>query len=166
MVLSAQRPGWDPSAACTCACSELAALEREALYYGLPDLAAACTAALQQAGSTSGSNGSLALAGGLLGQGVGSGGQQHAYDSLYLETGFSSIEGSGLREMEARKVSGGGVQPCCAVLGATCCRARVSFPRAFFLPQVAAPSIPPPPPHLPADGGDAADEPRAAAARS
>lgn len=27
------------------------------------------------------------------------------YDSIYLETGFNSIEGPGLKEMEQRKVS-------------------------------------------------------------
>lgn len=93
-------------AAVFCAYSELGALEREAVFYGLPELAATCTAAQQHTGITS--SNSLGIGIGLPGALMEERGmtcsQQYVYDSLYLETGFSSIEGTGLREMEARKV--------------------------------------------------------------
>lgn len=63
-------------------CSELVALAREADFYGLPGL-------LERIQSTS-----------IMPQPS----TRAVYDSIYLETGFNSIEGPSLKEMEQRKV--------------------------------------------------------------
>jgi hypothetical protein len=65
-----------------CTCSELACLAREAQFFGLPGL-------LDRINGT-------AI--------VPEPNTRAVYDSIYLETGFSSIEGPNIKEMEQRKV--------------------------------------------------------------
>jgi hypothetical protein len=63
-------------------CRELACLAREAQFFGLPGL-------LERINGT-------AI--------VPEPNTRAVYDSIYLETGFSSIEGPNIKEMEQRKV--------------------------------------------------------------